>query len=190
MASMTFAAQGGMPAPYAIPNAVPYQAQGTPHSAAGTSHQCTCGETRQCVGCAAHPYNDATQSYVRSAWQSMMDDPQNPQTNGHGDHGHTHVNGHGSNETPVQNDSYNSDAIPVVGSAEGTRSPTAPETPSEAASGMSEEQALSASDFFFVSYPFGDSCAGEMSSCPCGEDCQCLGCVIHNGPDTTLDPED
>ncbi|KPM37407.1 hypothetical protein AK830_g9183 [Neonectria ditissima] len=150
MASMTFAAQGGMPAPYAIPNAVPYHAQGTPHSAAGTSHQCTCGETCQCVGCAAHPYNDATQSYVRSAWESMMDDPQNPRANGHGDHGHTHVNGHGSSETAIQNDSPNPDAMPVVGSVEGTRSPTAPETPSEAASGMSEEQALSASDFFFA----------------------------------------
>ncbi|KAK7422281.1 hypothetical protein QQZ08_009587 [Neonectria magnoliae] len=190
MASMTFAAQGGMPAPYAIPNAVPYPAQGTPHSAAGTSHQCTCGETCQCVGCAAHPYNDATQSYVRSAWESMMDDPQNPRANRHGDHGHTHVNGHGINETPVHNDSSNPDDLPVVSSVEGTRSPTAPETPSEAASGMSEEQALSASDFFFVSYPFGDSCAGETSSCPCGEDCQCLGCTIHNGPDTILDPED
>ena len=50
---------------------------------------------------------------------------------------------------------------------------------------MSEEQTLSANDFFFVSYPFDDTCGGEMASCPCGDDCQCLGCVIHNnsGPD-------
>ncbi|KAF7538323.1 hypothetical protein G7Z17_g12663 [Cylindrodendrum hubeiense] len=187
MASMTFAAPGAMPAPYAIPATVPYQPQGPPHSAAstshsaaGTSHQCTCGEGCQCVGCAAHPYNEATQNYVRSAWESMLDEPQSAGGHAHGDHGHTHVNGHRSNGSSTPNESSNPDALPVVGSAEGTKSPPAPQTPSDAASGMSDEQALSASDFFFVSYPFGDSCVGEMSSCPCGEDCQCLGCAIHD----------
>ena len=38
-----------------------------------------------------------------------------------------------------------------------------------------------ANDFFFVSYPFGDSCEGEMASCPCGDDCRCIGCAIHSG---------
>lgn len=189
MASMTFAAPGAMPARFAMPNAVPYQPQGPPqsaastsHSAAGTSHQCTCGEGCQCVGCAAHPYNEATQNYVRSAWESMLDEPHSAGGHAHGDHGHTHVNGHGprSNGSSTPIETLNLDGIPVVGSAEGTKSPTAPQTPSDAASGMSDEQALSASDFFFVSYPFGDSCAGEISSCPCGEDCQCLGCAIHD----------
>lgn len=60
---------------------------------------------------------------------------------------------------------------------------TAPQTPSDAASALSEEQTLSANDFFFVSYPFGDTCAGDTASCPCGDDCQCIGCVIHNNPD-------
>ncbi|KAH7175884.1 hypothetical protein EDB81DRAFT_771325 [Dactylonectria macrodidyma] len=187
MASMTFAAvPGAMPSPYGMPGAVPYQPQGQPHSATssshsavGTSHQCTCGEGCQCVGCAAHPYNEATQNYVRSAWESMLDEPQSAGGHVHGDRGHTRINGHGRNGSTA-NESSNAEAIPGVGPGEGTKSPPAPQTPSDAASGMSDEQALSANDFFFVSYPFGDSCVGEMASCPCGEDCQCLGCSIHD----------
>lgn len=53
------------------------------------------------------------------------------------------------------------------------------ESPSEGGS-MAEEQALSPSDFFFVSYPLsGDGCGGDTTSCPCGDGCQCLGCTIH-----------
>ena len=107
----------------------------------------------------------------------MMDDPQ--RTQAHSSAGYTPVNGHGNGEMPTTNGS-GATTVPTVGPAEGTVSPVAPQTPSEAASGVSEEQALSANDFFFVSYPFGDSCAGEQASCPCGDDCQCLGCVIHN----------
>ncbi|KAI8674913.1 Copper-fist domain-containing protein [Fusarium keratoplasticum] len=180
MASMTFAGQGGMPSPYGMP----YPPPGTPHSAAGTSHQCSCGASCQCIGCAAHPYNEATQNYVRSAWQSMMEDPQRAQT--HSSAGYTHVNGHGNAEMPTTNGS-GAPTVPAVGPAEGTVSPVAPQTPSEAASGVSEEQALSANDFFFVSYPFGDSCAGEQASCPCGDDCQCLGCVIHNNSEVVAE---
>lgn len=129
-----------------------------------TSHQCTCGDGCQCVGCAAHPYNDATQNYVRSAWTSMMNDSR-PQTSSR-----TSVNG--------------TDAPDVNGQiAVGSVSPVPPQTPSDATSGLAEEQTLSASDFFFVSYPFADGCEGDMGSCPCGDDCQCIGCVIHgNAP--------
>ncbi|RFN44976.1 hypothetical protein FIE12Z_10790 [Fusarium flagelliforme] len=162
MATMTFAGQGGMPSPYGMPGATPFQnptAPQTPHSASGTSHQCSCGA---------------------SSWQSMMDT------------GYTHVNGHGNGEVPATNGhnmNGSTPAVPPVGSAEGTVSPVAPQTPSEAASGISEEQALSANDFFFVSYPFGDSCAGEEASCPCGDDCQCLGCVIHGNNEAVVETE-
>ncbi|EWZ39925.1 hypothetical protein FOCG_09433 [Fusarium oxysporum f. sp. radicis-lycopersici 26381] len=183
MAAMTFAGQGGMPSPFGMHGATPFPAPTapqTPHSATGTSHQCSCGASCECVGCAAHPYNEATQNYVRSAWQSMMDT------------GYTHVNGHGNGETPTTNGhsvTTNTASVPPIGSTDGTVSPVAPQTPSEAASGISEEQALSANDFFFVSYPFGDSCAGEEASCPCGDDCQCLGCVIHGNSESAVEAE-
>jgi len=133
-----------------------------------TIHTCSCGDACQCIGCAAHPYNDATRNYVRSAWASMSIDrppsemyPQPATTNG-------------NENTPAQ--SQPTETIP---------SPTA-HTPSSTASANGEEQSLSAADFFFVNYPFAaDGCGGDTQSCPCGDDCQCLGCTIHRQPPTS-----
>ena len=128
-----------------------------------TVHTCSCGDRCQCIGCAAHPYNDATQDYVRSAWSSMNMEqaPSELYTNGYS-------NG-------------NSHSISPAG--ETIASPPAANTPSSAtpSGNGNEEQSLSASDFFFVNYPFsfGDSCGGDTVTCPCGDDCQCLGCTIH-----------
>jgi hypothetical protein len=133
-----------------------------------TVHSCCCGDTCQCIGCAAHPYNDATQDYVRSAWASMSIDrsTSDPYSNGN-----TPINGNGNGVMPIQ-----PKPVDVVSS------PTA-HTPSSSTSGNGEEQSLSASDFFFVNYSFvSDGCGGDTESCPCGDDCQCLGCTIHNQP--------
>lgn len=173
-------------------SAVPYQQAGATDAATWTSHQCSCGDSCQCVGCAAHPYNDATQSYVRSAWNVMMQDAQPVQN------GHAHANGTPTPPNGMTRDVANGHLAQTngiattaasAGKTEGATSPTAPQTapqtPSDATSGLLEEQALSANDFFFVSYPFADGCEGEMSSCQCGDDCQCIGCAIHNN----LSPE-
>ncbi|KAH6696831.1 grisea protein [Plectosphaerella plurivora] len=166
------------PTPFAYNATVSVGTNGHNGSADGvTSHMCTCGEGCQCVGCAAHPYNDATQDYVRSAWQSMVDEAY---TNGHGVngdgvHGSIIPNGNGS----AHHSQPSFSAEPESAVSEKPNSPPAPDTPSEGTSGVHEE--LSASDFFFVNYHFGaDSCSGETASCPCGDECQCLGCSIHN----------
>ncbi|TDZ51664.1 Protein GRISEA [Colletotrichum trifolii] len=140
-----------------------------------TSHVCSCGNGCQCVGCAAHPYNDATQEYVRSAYMyedSYATTNGRGSTNGTNGHSEAATNGNGLHGTETN------------ANGENGGSPPGPQTPSDAASGLSDEQPLSASDFFFVTYTgFGmDGCAGETSSCPCGDDCQCLGCSIHNNP--------
>lgn len=127
-----------------------------------TVHTCGCGDTCQCVGCAAHPYNDATQDYVRSAYAEMsIDRPTSesfqtqPATNGG-------MNGH----APTQGQN-------------GDVSPTAL-TPSSTTSGTADDQNLSADNFLFVNYPFtGEGCGGDMQECPCGDDCECIGCTIH-----------
>jgi len=168
----------------------------TPNGSSWTSHHCSCGESCQCVGCAAHPYNEATQDYVRSAWNSMKEESQN---------GHAHTNrnrpchdgsavgtnaSNGEADEATAHPSSNGTTTPSLPHHDGTWSPGAAQSPSDAASGVSEEQALSASDFFFVSYPFADSCAGETMSCPCGDDCQCIGCAIHNNPGPMSNMED
>lgn len=201
MASMSFSQPGGNQA-FGMAEPVPMQQPApAPNGSVWTSHQCTCGDTCQCVGCAAHPYNEATQNYVRSAWSSMVDQAHksHTHTNSNGPHLNGHANGHanGVNGTHVTNGETEESTIETgngtttpVNNGDGTWSPVAPQTPSEAASGASEEQALSASDFFFVSYPFGDACAGETSSCLCGDDCQCIGCTIHNNSDPPPSADD
>ena len=39
----------------------------------GTIHECNCGPGCQCIGCIAHPFNDATQEYIRSAQNAYED---------------------------------------------------------------------------------------------------------------------
>lgn len=149
-----------------------------------TSHMCTCGEACQCVGCAAHPYNQATQDYVRSAWESMGDDSYSHNNNGV--NGANGANGVSGTTTPILHNGsgtahvmMSAPSLEHEDTGDKTESPVAGGTPSEGTSGFHEE--LSASDFFFVTYPFGgDSCSGETASCPCGDECQCLGCSIHN----------
>lgn len=160
------------PPPSLPPGPLPYDAPLIPGTL-DTVHTCSCGDGCQCVGCAAHPYNDATQDYVRSAWASMAEQPNGENyTNGH-----TRPNGHGMGANKPQTmDQAMEQGLETVSS------PTA-NTPSSTTSGNGEEQSLSAADFFFVNYPFsGDGCGGDTQSCPCGDDCECLGCTIHRQP--------
>ncbi|KHO01736.1 copper-sensing transcription factor [Metarhizium album ARSEF 1941] len=194
MAAMAF--QHGGSQAFGMTGPVPMQQPPpTPNGSSWTSHHCTCGDACQCVGCAAHPYNDATQSYVRSAWSSMMDEAQEPHAHTESSGAHPNGQSNGVNGASGQAEestktAMNGTTTPSMANGEGTWSPTAPQTPSDAASGLSEEQTLSASDFFFVSYPFGDTCAGETSSCPCGDDCQCIGCTIHSNTNAARSPDD
>lgn len=129
-----------------------------------TVHTCSCGDGCQCIGCAAHPYNNASREYVWSAWASMNADRASSELY---NNTQTPTNGNISSQPPPVN--------PIA-------SPTA-HTPSSTTSGNDEEQTLSAADFFFVNYPFtSDGCGGDTQSCPCGDDCQCLGCTIHRQP--------
>lgn len=143
-------------------------------SLTATIHSCSCGDQCQCIGCAAHPYNEATQRYVRSAWDTIME--ASPNQASPVDPAETYHNGC---KSPNETHPGASAAAPTP---EGG-SPPAAQTPSDTTS--NGEQGLSANDFFFVSYPFaGDGCGGDTASCPCGDDCQCLGCAIHNVPGT------
>jgi hypothetical protein len=128
-----------------------------------TIHTCSCGDTCSCIGCAAHPYNEETKEYIRSAWDAMnLETQAEIFTNGITPH---------ANENGLSNGNTTHQSGDFAGSP-------AANTPSSTTSANAEEQSLSAADFFFVSYPFaGDGCGGDTNSCPCGEDCQCLGYV-------------
>lgn len=147
------------------PGSIPPAAFATPlvPETLDTVHTCSCGDGCSCVGCAAHPYNKQTQDYVRSAYSYEHSPQPLTELQNNGQH---MSNGNGSGNIQPQ-------GIDPV-------SPTA-NTPSSSTSGQNEEQTLSEADFFFVNYPFSElGCGGDEQSCPCGDDCQCLGCDIHH----------
>jgi hypothetical protein len=53
-----------------------------------------------------------------------------------------------------------------------------------------DEKVLDGSEFIFVSYDMGGGCAGEEDSCPCGDDCECIGCSVHDNPPRNGSEED
>lgn len=164
----------------------------------GTSHECSCGPGCQCVGCLAHPFNPQTQQYVSAAWDYDIEVPYgNNRSDNNNNNAAASTNG---NSAPIirangrENDGNGMNGGGTNGhAANGAQqsanheagSPTQAQTPSDA-SGFNEE--LSASDFMFVNLPLyqnavgmdGDSCGGSLAFCPCGDDCECVGCVIHN----------
>jgi hypothetical protein len=130
-----------------------------------TFHTCSYGNTCQCIRCATHPYNAATQNYVRSTFDlahkpstsTTSTDPLGAHANGNG---HRHSNGE-------------------------EHSPPVVETPSN--SSVVEEQTLPALDYFFINYAFpSDSCGGNTNSCPCGDNCECIGCMFHRFDELTM----
>jgi hypothetical protein len=65
------------------------------------------------------------------------------------------------------------------------------DTPSDTSA--AEEQTFSASDYIFVSYPLlNERCGGDTNSCECGDDCDCLGCSMHQpvlSPEAVVDEQ-
>ena len=132
----------------------------------GFSHECTCGPGCACVGCLAHPFNQEMFNYVNNAYSDADVSPIDGPAKNHGG-----ANGNGAEGPNGRSSSGGPGTEPA--------SPPQAQTPSDA-SGFSEEQALSTSDFFFVSIPYDPSaCNGSEVFCPCGDDCGCDGCVVH-----------
>lgn len=120
----------------------------------GTSHQCSCGEGCQCVGCLAHPFNAQMFQYVNNAYGGS-----NGSSPGGADGG----------------------VVQTVGT--GQESPAEGATPAASAGSPShEEQSLSTLDYFFVNLPISGLCGGSLESCPCGDSCDCPGCLVHHIP--------
>ena len=127
-----------------------------------TVYTCSCGDGCQCIGCAAHPYNDASPEFVLPAWASINLEPREL---------------YNITQTSV-NGNISSQLLPV----NTVSSPTA-HTLSSTTYKNGKEQSLSATDFFFVNDPFtSDGCGGDTQACLCPDECECPGCAIHKQP--------
>ena len=135
-----------------------------------TSHLCSCGDDCNCVGCVAHPYNAATQNAVQAAWQAI-DDSSSTSSSGRTAKASMHA------ATPSTASAAGMTSFQLPNAGSGTSSPVQEFTPSD----TGDDQPLSADDFLFVNYSVA-GCIGEDLICPCGDDCQCFGCTLHNPP--------
>ncbi|KAI0120988.1 hypothetical protein BJ170DRAFT_600313 [Xylariales sp. AK1849] len=104
---------------------------GCSSSSLGTIHECGCGPGCECIGCIAHPFNQTTQEYIRSAYQDAFE-------------GHD-----------LEHQTYSQPLEPHTVLAPRTQSLHNPNLD------ISAEQTLSADDFFFVEYSItGDNYRG------------------------------
>lgn len=130
---------------------------------AGTIFQCSCGESCQCIGCLAHPFNSQMFQYVNNAYSgSGVSSPRA------GTAGLSAVEASGGQ---AQTTAAGQDHAPE----------TTAKTPSEGSPTL-EEQSLPPMDYFFVNMPISGICGGSYESCPCGDSCECPGCLVHNVP--------
>ncbi|KAK4164526.1 hypothetical protein QBC43DRAFT_47891 [Cladorrhinum sp. PSN259] len=144
----------------------------------GNSHECSCGPGCLCEGCLAHPFNATMFQYVSAAYSSSVDGSANGSASG--------------SPTAGPINSNNNDVQPAPRAINGNGSESPPEvlTPNNEGSPAllgNGEQSLAESDFFFFDLPISGLCGGSIQSCPCGDDCECVGCLVHNGPSATGD---
>ncbi|EPE02795.1 grisea protein [Ophiostoma piceae UAMH 11346] len=159
---------GGDGAPGTTTPAYTVVAAPTTADSDGTSHLCSCGDDCNCVGCVAHPYNAATQNAVQAAWQAI-DDSSSTSSSTRTAKASTHA------ATTSTASATGITTFQLANTSSETSSPVQEFTPSDTA----DDQPLSADDFLFVNYSVA-GCIGEDLICPCGDDCQCFGCTLHN----------
>ncbi|KAG2415220.1 hypothetical protein HFD88_006411 [Aspergillus terreus] len=157
------------------------------------SHDCHCGDSCQCLGCASHPFNNTTRQHVQEMGLLVAfdGDDQNMNTLQGYQNGSTGGQSN-ANGTPFEYPyaSYGStinhgaQSIPIH-----YAEPTANSTnfhngyPSPHAEYTMGQQMMEPSEYYTLEYPVGlpAGCSDITGSCQCGSDCTCIGCLTHSG---------
>ena len=159
-------------------------------------HNCNCGETCSCLGCAAHPYNATTRHHVQDLGHILEDGFDDNQT---------HSRPASSYENPnstIYIHNMSSERIPAVvenspslitAEPHETRSPTDKDndefpTSVSISSNHVINPVYSSSSYYTMEFPMDDEdlflgCTDVSGSCQCGSDCACIGCLTHTGHD-------
>lgn len=116
------------------------------------SHNCNCGDTCECLGCATHPYNATTQQFAKEAYMysnQAVSDPTTPI-----------VSSFLVDPLPALNDDFSAQSTTSEGKADDTG-------------------AFSLENYEWFEYEVGNGCFGDELTCPCGDSCACIACTIH-----------
>ncbi|KAJ5161626.1 hypothetical protein N7492_007018, partial [Penicillium capsulatum] len=153
-------------------------------------HDCKCGDECQCLGCAAHPFNNTTRQHVQEMGVMMTFDgeEQTPEAIAkayqsppyHGSAAPTPLNYYmmqapSMDQAPHQN-SFGPYGDPNSAIPGGYSSPPAGNLPMN-------QQLMHPSEYYTLEYPVGipSACSDITGSCQCGNDCSCVGCLTHSG---------
>jgi hypothetical protein len=139
------------------------------------NHDCSCGETCQCLGCASHPYNETTTQHVQKMGYLMSIDAETAKL---------------GKSTPFMGP----DSSPLNMSPNGTTHTPSnfadnPMLPSNFDNNLSSggnafatDQFMQPSEYYTIEYSVGLSlCSNPSGTCQCGNDCTCVGCLTHDG---------
>ena len=167
-------------------------------------HNCKCGANCQCVGCAAHPYNESTRHRVQDLVHLLLhpNEDGNYQTGSRpGSQPHsscdltydTTTSDINRMSTTIYPTSISNLSLPTTPTPLGTSAQTSmgnctsqaliPSTIGESHSFVS-----SSSDYYTVEFNLGsmesrDGCTDVTGACRCQTGCNCIGCCFHIGHD-------
>ncbi|KAI3324298.1 hypothetical protein HD806DRAFT_64658 [Xylariaceae sp. AK1471] len=157
--------------------------------------QCVCGPGCQCVGCTVHPFNSTTQAYAYSVLTGQHSSLPNDNSNGrpHGQHSRASSLSNGnSNGTPHTSNGVVPGDLPSPAADTSSPEDTSPSGTGSADTMQPGASEIPSSEVLFVEYPFAVDglCSGDSNSCPCGDDCACVDCMIHGTANAHLQPPD
>ncbi|KAF5863794.1 hypothetical protein ETB97_009257 [Aspergillus alliaceus] len=157
------------------------------------THNCSCGDNCQCLGCASHPFNNTTRQHVQEMGLLVAFDGEDQTVDNM--NGYQTPSLHGKRPSTTSLDySYanfshalNNCPQPLMTHSYGEQA----STPNIMRSGyssppaeyMSEQHLMEPSEYYTLEYPVGlpSGCSDVTGSCQCGNDCCCVGCLTHSG---------
>ncbi|KAJ5147197.1 uncharacterized protein N7443_001208 [Penicillium atrosanguineum] len=161
------------------------------HHDAESCHDCKCGDDCQCLGCAAHPFNNTTRQHVQEMGVMMTfdGDEHTPETitNAyqpspfHSTTPSTPMNfGFMQHNPPMENTGQQNNFDPY--SDPNSTMSSGYSSPLRASHNLNQ-QLMHPSEYYTLEYPVGipSACSDVTGSCQCGNDCSCVGCLTHSG---------
>ncbi|EED21559.1 copper-activated transcription factor GRISEA, putative [Talaromyces stipitatus ATCC 10500] len=147
-----------------------------------SNHDCSCGDSCQCLGCASHPFNETTRHHVQEMGY-MMTVKEDEEKSG------TSSPFAGLNSPPAMPSNipanYNL-PIPLNTQPSFTDDNTLPSTFDNTINSptFAPNQFMQPSEYYTLEYPVGlNLCSDITGTCQCGNDCNCVGCITHSGHD-------
>ena len=160
------------------------------------AHNCNCGDTCSCLGCAAHPYNATTRHHVQDLGHILEEGYD-------GDHLQSRpTSSYGALDSMIDIHDMSTEVAPAVAEYPLLSSLANPHQIHDPTvnggtevsefvgvnSNLHIEPIYSSSSYYTMEFPMDDGdlfigCTDVSGSCQCGSDCACIGCLTHTGHD-------